>query len=149
MSRRFAILYFLFAAAFGFSMYLLACTASISSNYQPDIGRIRWFHPVLVLVLFFIAAWFLATRDADLRLFLLIGFAECALLFLFILVSDVVEHRFAAPPAPRTFLGTLGFSLAHPRFSNRSYAAPFYSALILGILWLVYRSRSRRHERNA
>jgi hypothetical protein len=148
MNPRFAILCFMFAAAFGFSLYLLACTASIYSDYQPDIGRIRWLHPALVLILFFIAAWFLARRDAELRVFLLLGLAECALVFMLILVGDLVEPQFPAPPAPRTLLSTVSFSLTHPQFSNRSYSAPFYSAILLAILWLIYRSRSRRHERN-
>jgi hypothetical protein len=150
MTPRFTIFCCSFAVVFGFSLYLLACTASIYSDYQPDIGRIRWFHPALVLILFFIAAWFLAKRDADLRFFLLLAFAECGLLFLFILIGDLLEPQFTSPPATRTLSSTISFSLAHPQFSNRSYAAPFYSAMLVGILWFIYRSRSRRcHERNA
>jgi len=127
-------------------MYLLACTASIYSEYQPDIGRICWLHPALVLVLFFIVAWFLARRDADLRFFLLLAFSECALFFLFILIGDLLEPQFPRAPAPRTLSSTISFSLAHPQFSTRSYAVPFYSAILVGILWLIYRSRARRHE---
>ena len=148
MNSRFAILCFLFAAAFGFSLYLFACAASIYSDYQPDIGRIRLLHPALVLILFFIAAWFLASRDADLRLFLLLGLAECALLFLLILIGDLGNPQYPAPVAPRTLLSTVGASLAHPQFSNRSYATPFYSAILLAVLWLIYRNRSRPHGRN-
>lgn len=149
MNSKFAILCFLFAAAFGFSLYLSACTASISSDYQPDIGRIRLLHPALLLALFFVAAWFLARRDADLRLFLLLGLAECALLFLLILIDDLGNAPYPAPPAPPTLLNTVHASLRHPQFSNRSYATPFYSAILLAVLWLMYRSRLRQHERKA
>jgi len=149
MNSKFAVLSFLFAVAFGFSLYLFACAGSISSDYQPGFGLIRWFHPALVPVLFFTAAWFLASRDTDLRLFLLLGLAECALLFLFNLIRGLGNTDDPVPPAPRTLWSTIIFSLTHPQFSNRSYAAVFYSAIILAILWLISRGGSRRRERSA
>lgn len=133
-----------FAVVFGFSLYLLACTASIYSDYQPDIGRIRSFHPAVVLTSFFIAAWFLAQRQTELRVFLLIALAECAAVSLIVLVVDLSGAPVSSVrPSERTLWSTISFSLAHPQFSNRSYAAPFYSAILIGILWLLYRSRSR------
>src|SRR5439155_15990027 len=99
--------------------------ASIYPDYQPDIGRIRWFHPAVVLVVFFIAAWFVAERHTDLRIFLLLALAECALLSLVIILGDFSDTTVSSsPPAERTLWSTISFSLAHPQFSNRSYAAP-------------------------
>jgi hypothetical protein len=148
MNPRFAILCIAFSGVFGFSLYLLACTASIDSDYQADIGRIRWLNPFLVLVLFFIASWFLASKKRELRLFLLIGLAECVLVFVLILVVKSSGPEYPTPPTPRTLMSTVGFSLAHPQFSKRSYAVPFYSAMLLGILWLVYRVRCMTATRN-
>ncbi len=103
MTPRFIIFCCIFAGVFGFSLYLLACTASIYPDYQTDIGRIRWFHPALVLVVFFIAAWFVAERHTDLRVFLLLALAECALLFLAIVLSDISDVTVSSSaPAERT-----------------------------------------------
>jgi len=126
MTPRFIIFCCIFAGVFGFSLYLLACTASIYPDYQTDIGRIRWFHPALVLVVFFIAAWFVAERHTDLRVFLLLALAECALLSLAIVLSDISDVTVSSSaPAERTFWTTISFSLAHPQFSNRSYGRHF------------------------
>jgi hypothetical protein len=145
MTPRFIIFCFIFAAVFGFSLYLLACTASIYPDYQPDIERVRWLHPALVLVVFFSTAWFLAERYTELRVFLLIALAECAAIFLIVLVANLFDATVSSVRASeRTLWSTISFSLAHPQFSNRSYAAPFYSAILIGILWFFYRSRSRQ-----
>ena len=144
MSTRFIILCCVFAVVFGFSLYLLACTASIYPDFQPGIGSIRWFHPAVVLTFFFIAAWFLAQRQTELRVFLLIALAGCAAISLIVLVADLSDATVSSVrPSERTLWSTISFSLAHPQFSNRSYAGPFYSAVLIGILWLLYRSRAR------
>jgi multisubunit Na+/H+ antiporter MnhC subunit len=147
MAPRFIIFCCIFAAVFGFSLYLLACTASIYPDYQPDIGRIRWLQPALVLVVFFIGAWFLAQRQTELRVFLLITLAECAAIFLIVLVADLSHDTVSATrPDERRLWTTVMFALRHPQFSNRSYGAPLYSAIVAGILWLIYRSRLRHSE---
>lgn len=146
MKPGFQILCLLFALTFGFSLYLLACTVSVNSDYQPDIDRIGWLHPFPVALLFFVAARFLANSRRDLRFFLLFGLAECALVFLIVLIGDLVDPQFPIPPAPRTLLSTIGFSLTHPQFSNRSYGVPVWSALLLTILWGLLRCRSRDEQ---
>ncbi len=146
MSRKFVIFCFIFAVVFGFSLYLLACTASIYSNYQPDIGQIRWFHPVVVLIAFFIAAWFLAGRYSDLKSFLILALIECAVLFIFIRGSG--SSTYYSPPANRTLWNTIHFSLANPKFSNRSYASPIFSTFFIGVLWLISRNYSRKKEQD-
>jgi hypothetical protein len=148
MAPRFIIFCCIFATLFGFALYLLACTASIYPEYQPDIGKVRWFHPALVLTLFFIPAWFLAHNQTDLRVFLLLALAECAAMFLIIVVGDLSGTTdSSARPDDRTLWTTLSFSLRHPSFSNRSYAAPLYSAIVVGILWLICWSRPGGNDR--
>jgi multisubunit Na+/H+ antiporter MnhC subunit len=144
MNPRFIILCCIFAVVFGFSLYLLACTASIYPDYQPDIGRIRWFDPTVVLTSFFIAAWFLSQRQTELRVFFLLALSECAAVSVIVLVADLSDTTVSSlRPSERTLWNTISFSLVHPQFSNRSYASPFYSAILIGILWLFCRNRSR------
>lgn len=147
MKPGFRILCLLFVLAFGFSLYLLACTISINSSYQPTIERIGWLHPFPVALLFFVAARFLTNSRRDLRVFLLLGLAECALVFLVVLVGDLVAPQFPIPPAPRTLLSTIDFSLTHPQFSNRSYGVPVWSALLLTIFWRLFPCHSRDEEK--
>jgi len=82
MKSSLIVLYYVFAAAFGFSLYLLACTASIDSNYQADIVWIRWFHPIVVLITFFVPARYLAQHRTNLQGFFLIALVESGAVFL-------------------------------------------------------------------
>jgi hypothetical protein len=103
-----------------------------------------------VLIVSFIAASFLAQSSADVRAFLLLALAVCAVLFLIILVGDFFRDAISpSPVVERTLWNTVSFSFTHPQFSNRSYAAPFYSAILIGGLWLIHRIRSQHNERNA
>ena len=150
MSPRLAAFSVVFAPVFGFSLYLLACTASIYPRYQPDIGRIRWFSPFLILIISFVIASFLAQRPREVVRFLQLALVMCALAFAIVIGGDSSSSTtYLTPPVERTLGSTVTFALSHPQFSNRSYAAPFYSAVLAGILWLVHRARNKPNDRIA
>ena len=139
-----------FAPVFTFSLYLLACTASIYPRYQPDIGRIRWFHPGLILIVSFVTASFLARHYSEVVRFLQLTLVLCAVVFAIVLAGHTSRSVIApTPPAERTLHSTITFALAQPEFSNRSFAAPFYIAVLTAILWLVHRARNNSNERSA
>ena len=135
-----------FASVFGFSLYFLACTASIYSNYQPDISRVHWFNPCLVLLVSFVIASRLAQRRLEIVRFLQLALALCAIIFVIILGGHS-ECSVASPipPAERTLKSTVCYALAKPSFSNRSFASPIDSALVAAILWWVIRARKNRN----
>ena len=70
MNPRLAAFSILFAPVFGLSLYLLACTASISPRYQPDIIYIRWFSPLLVLIFSHGIVLFLVQHPREITRFL-------------------------------------------------------------------------------
>ena len=149
MSPRIIVFCAVFAPIFGFSLYLLACTASIYPSYQPDIGRIRWFSPFLVLVISFVVASFLAQHSREVVRFLQLALFLCGIVFVIILSGG--SSSFASvpnTPEQRTLRSTITLALVHPQFSNRSSAAPFYSAVLAAVLWLVHRARNKPNERN-
>ena len=150
MNPRLTAFAIVFAPVFAFSLYLLACTASIHPSYQPDIVRIRWFHPGLVVIVSFVIASFLAQHRREVVRFLQLALVLCAIIF-FIVVGGHSSRSAITPipPAERTLHSTVSFALAQPQFSNRSFAAPFYSAALVAILWLVHRTRNNPNERNA
>jgi len=141
---------FVFAPIFAFSLYLLACTASIGPSYQPDIARISWFHPGLVLIVSFIIASLLAQHRREVVRFLQLALVLCAVAFVIVVGGDS-SGSVSTPPSPagRTLHSTISIALAHPQFSNRSYSAPFYSAVLVAILWLVHHKRNYPNDRNA
>ncbi len=144
MNPRLAVFSILFAPVFGFSLYLLACTASISPRYQPDIIYVRCFSPFLVLIFSFGIALFLARNRREITRFVQIALVLCAIVFVLILSAES-RHSMTAPilPEERTLSSTVHFALAQPQFSNRSFAAPIYSAVLASILWLVDRARRK------
>lgn len=149
MNPRLIAFSILFAPVFAFSLYLLACTASIYPSYQSDIARFRWFHPGLILVISFIVASCLARHRREVVHFLQLALISCAIVFIIVAVSYSSRSVIApTPPAERTLYSVVGFALAQPQFSNRSIAAPFYSAVLVAILWLVHRARYNANERN-
>lgn len=147
MNQRFAIFYVLFAAVFGFSLYLQACTASIGPSYQSDIERIRWFHPLLVLLLSFVVAARLSQHSREVVRFLQLAVALSATIFTVVIGSRACRPSVSpSPPVQRSLLSTINFALTHPNFSNRSLAAPLYSIIFAAICWRLYRQSTNYSE---
>jgi len=144
MSTRFGIFCLFFAPVFGFSLYLLVCTSSLHDSYQPGIGRIRWFSPIIVLVASFVIASLLARNSSEVVHFLQIALGLCAVIFVVVAVGRATRPvNPPTPPSERTLHSTIGFALAHPRFSNRSLGAPISHAVVIAILWLIHRARTK------
>ena len=149
MSPRFAVFSGVFALIFGFSLYLLVCTASISPKYQPDIHLVRWFSPFLVLIVSFIFVTRLAQCRQEVIRFLQLSLILCTIVFVLVVAGQSHRSETASIPADHgTLAATLGSALAHPQFSNRSFAPPVYCGGLVGILSLVHRNMSRRREQN-
>jgi uncharacterized membrane protein SirB2 len=150
MNLRLVAFSLVFTPVYALLLYLRACTASIFPHYQPDIERFNWFSPQLVLILSFVIASFMARRPSEVVRFLQFSLAVCAIVFIFIIGCHAGSPAITQnPPAERTLGSTVSFALKHPQFSTRSYAVPFYNAVLAAVLWLVHRLRNRTMYRIA
>ena len=144
MNPRIAAFYVLFASVFGFSLYVTACTASITPSYLSGIIYIRWFSPFLVLIFSFGLVSFFAQHSREITRFVQLAWVLCSIVFVMVLSSESSHRTFTPEPPPeRTIYSTVSFALVEPQFSNRSYSGPIYSAVLAGLLWLIHRARNK------
>jgi len=136
-------------------LYVNSATASISDEYVPGISAFRLrMHPLvligcfvvvpMVVGLFAPTAWPAASQLTD-RLALTAFVLSTGFLIGLAAANLGGVHCRAAPPAPpRELVTMLRHSLGCPEFSNRSYAAPFWTASIsLASLLVSRRMRNR------
>lgn len=138
--------------------YFSAATASVGESYQPGINTVRVpLSPELWLIALVgtpVAISFIpGLRGPAFRFgaaFAWAGIAAALLAFPALAAIDRQLPCQSSPPTTRTLQATLRHSLLCPQFSNRSYAAPFYSVVLGGaLLCIVYARRPSRGRPSA
>ncbi|MDO5625517.1 MAG: hypothetical protein Q4G71_12625 [Pseudomonadota bacterium] len=136
---------------YGAALYFRAATASLTDQYQPGIGALRFAVQPGWLLLVLLCATLLARKPFWPRLTSCVAGGAlmlCALLLLWMTLGtpDTTASSTWQPLAARELASTLKIALFSPWFSNRSIGTTLGSALwataVLAISWKIS-TRSR------
>lgn len=131
-----------FALLLGAALYVHAATASVGASYQQGMPLFRSVTSPYLVIFVGVGiplAGALAASNARGWSRTSQALARVAILtslvgLLAFVVIEWVEPCTALAPSARDLSSTLGYSLLCPRLSNRSYAAPIYSAVLAWVL---------------